>query len=161
MAEGQLCFLNAWYLFPIVRDSSIQLLLLDNNPSLCVTFEGHSVIESCLPSCAARLQQASLNLTPGSLKLWPSKPAAYRWHNLEGMKGKASLRLPFLRMRTARGEWWRGKPACSAMLKSLLLCVTRPASSVHSLCFPYSVFHASLCLAEVQFSLLKNKGMVI
>lgn len=110
--RGQLCFLNAWYLFPIVTDSSVQLLLLENNPSLCVAKDIQSQGPSCLPSCtgcAAKPQQASLNLTPSSLTRRPRKPATYRWYNLEEMKGKAPLRLSFLRAQTARGEWSRGR----------------------------------------------------
>lgn len=124
--RGQLCFLNAWYLFPIVTDSSVQLLLLENNHSLCVVKDIQSQGPSCLPSCtgcAAKPQQASLILSPSSLKRWPRKPAAYRWYSLEEMKGKAPLRLSFLRGNTARGEWSRGRLEPRLCR---LLCATGP-----------------------------------
>lgn len=57
----QLLLVNAWHLFPIVTDSSVQLLLLENNPSLCTAFEGQFSY-SVLPSLILRVGSCSPSL---------------------------------------------------------------------------------------------------
>lgn len=164
--RGQLCFLNAWYLFPIVRDSSVQLLLLENNPSLYVAFEGRSVTESCLPSCsgcAAEPQQASLNLAP---RIWPhallscDQERQQLTGGITWKKWKARPHWGYLSSMRRQSEVSDGEgnqtalPCCNPWF-----CVSQGlASSGHSLCFLYSVFHDSLCLLGVQFHYSKTKA---